>query len=30
VRQAVAADASSTGEPRFRAAHLLLRFLRGE
>jgi hypothetical protein len=30
VRQAVAADAPSTGKPRLRAAHLLLRFLRDQ
>jgi len=30
VRQAVAADAPSTRKPRFRAAHLLLRFLRDQ
>ena len=30
VRQAVAANAPSTRKPRFRAAHLLLRFLRDQ
>jgi hypothetical protein len=30
VRQAVAADTPSTRKPRFRAAHLLLRFLRDQ